>query len=118
MWVVEGGEERESAGADAPEGGEPDAAVADDPFAAARVLHRRIDDAFDHDDGGAALGHPSQRPLDGGLGLVVDGRGGLDQQQDGRVAQDGPGDRDALALATGQLRAEASPAAGPAEPSR
>ena len=36
--------------------------------------------------------HARERPLDGGLGLVVDRRGGLVEHEDGRVAQDRPGD--------------------------
>src|SRR4051812_3147172 len=35
--------------------------------------------------------------------LGIQGRGGLIQQQNGGIAQDGPGDADALLLATGEL---------------
>ena len=43
-----------------------------------------------------------QRLLHARLGLVVERRGRLVEQQDRRVAHDGAGDREALALAAGQ----------------
>ena len=46
-----------------------------------------------------------ERALDRGLGLVVDGRGGLVEHQDRRVAQDRPGDRQPLALPARELLA-------------
>src|SRR6476659_3204966 len=48
---------------------------------------------------GAALGEVVERLLHGALGAGVEGAGGLVEEQDGRVAQDGPRDRDALLLA-------------------
>ena len=51
---------------------------------------------------GAALGEVVERLLHGALGAGVEGAGGLVEEQDGRVAQDRPGDRDALLLAAGE----------------
>ena len=52
-----------------------------------------------HDDRGATGHEPGQRLLDQALGLVVERAGGLVEDEDGRVLEDGPGDGDALALA-------------------
>ena len=46
-----------------------------------------------------------ERVLDFLLGVAVERRGGLVQQQDRRPLQDGAGDGDALLLAAGQLQA-------------
>ena len=47
----------------------------------------------------------AQARLDLLLGLGVERRGRLVEQQDARVLQDGAGDRDALLLAAGELQA-------------
>ena len=54
------------------------------------------------DDRGAVLHHLGERCLHARLGFVVERRGRLVEQQDRRVAHDGAGDRQALALAAGQ----------------
>ncbi len=56
-------------------------------------------------DAGAALHELVERALDRGLGLVVDGRRRLVQDQDGRILQDGARQREPLALAARQLHA-------------
>src|ERR1700730_6208157 len=56
----------------------------------------------DHE-GGPALHEVAQAVLDHGLGLGVEGAGGLVEDEDAGVGQDGPGDGDALALAAGEL---------------
>ena len=58
----------------------------------------------DHDHG-AAMADARQGALDGGLGLVVHGAGGLVQHQDRRVLEQRPGQREALALAAGEAHA-------------
>ncbi len=58
----------------------------------------------DHDHG-ALVGDALQRALDGRLGLVVHGTGGLVQHQDRRVLEQRPGQREALALAAGEAHA-------------
>ena len=45
------------------------------------------------------LAQPVERPLDAGFRLDVERAGGLVEDQDRRVLQDGAGDGDALALA-------------------
>ncbi len=55
------------------------------------------------DEGGASLHEPLQGLLHEGLRRGVKGRGGLVEQQQARIAQQGPGDGDALALPTAQL---------------
>src|SRR5947209_2461435 len=50
----------------------------------------------------AALGQPVERLLYGALGLGVERARRLVEDQDGRVAQDRAGDRDALLLAAGE----------------
>ncbi len=65
---------------------------------------------------------PCHQPVEGGLDLAlalgVEGRGGLVEEQDRRVLQDGARDRDALALAARERHAALadapcrSPAAG------
>ena len=47
----------------------------------------------------------SNSHLDGSLAGGVEGRGGLVQQEDGGVPDEGPGDSDSLLLAPGQLGA-------------
>ena len=54
------------------------------------------------DQGGAALHQPIEGLLDDRLALGVDRRQRLVEDQDGRVAEEGAGDGDALALAAGQ----------------
>ena len=56
-------------------------------------------------DRGAVARDVLQRPLNGRFGLVVHGAGRLVEDQHGRVLQDGPGDRDPLALASRELLA-------------
>ena len=72
------------------------------------------DDLVGADDGGepvrdhqrgAALGHALERVLDFLLGVAVERRGRLVEQQDRRRLQDGAGDGDALLLAAGELQA-------------
>ena len=46
-----------------------------------------------------------QRLLHGQLAFRIERAGRLVEQQDGRIAQDGAGERDALALAAGQRHA-------------
>src|SRR5690242_5421333 len=53
-------------------------------------------------DGGAAPGQVVERLLDRALGLGVQGAGRLVQHEHARVAQQGPGDGDALLLAAGE----------------
>ena len=55
--------------------------------------------------GGAAVRHSAQRRLDVLFGTAVQGAGGLVQDQNPRVFQNGPGDGDSLLLAAGQLQA-------------
>ena len=51
------------------------------------------------DEGGAPGPQPVQRALDAGLGLDIERAGGLVEDQDGRILEDGARDGDALALA-------------------
>ena len=53
-------------------------------------------------DRGASCRHGVDGFLDGLLGLRVEGARGLVEDEDGRVAQDGAGDREALLLAAGE----------------
>src|ERR1700729_3887675 len=53
-------------------------------------------------DRGAARGEGVEGQLDGALGLGVQGAGGLVQHEHARVAQQGPGDGNALLLAAGE----------------
>jgi hypothetical protein len=55
------------------------------------------------DKAGAAFHQAQQRLLDARLGARVDAAGGLVQDQDGRVGQDGARDRQQLALALAQV---------------
>ena len=55
----------------------------------------------DHDRG-AALAQPGKCGLHGGLVLGVERAGRFVEQQDARVAQQGAGERDPLALAAGR----------------
>src|ERR1700736_818484 len=57
------------------------------------------------DEGGSALHQEVEAALDQGFGLGVERAGGLVQDQDARVGEDGPGDREPLALAAGELDA-------------
>ena len=57
----------------------------------------------DHDDGGPVRVQLGQQLQDAGPGGAVQVAGRLVGEDDGRPAHDGPGDRDALALAAGQL---------------
>lgn len=57
------------------------------------------------DDGGAVLHQVFQRRLHVAFGLGVEGGGGLVQNQDRRVLEDGPCDGDALPLAARKLDA-------------
>src|SRR3712207_985076 len=54
---------------------------------------------------GAGLHQPLQSVLHEALTLGVEGRGGLVEDEDGRVFQDGPGYADTLALASGETTA-------------
>jgi hypothetical protein len=67
------------------------------------IVERR--QAVSDGDGGAALHQRFQRFLDLALGLGIDRRGGLVQESDLGVEQDGARNRDALALAARQARA-------------
>ena len=55
--------------------------------------------------GGAALHQPFEGGLDEGLALGVEGAGGLVEQQDGGVLEEGAGNGDTLTLAAGQAQA-------------
>ena len=61
--------------------------------------------AVGDDHGGGPADGFAQRGVDLGLHAGVDRRGGVVQDEDGRVAQQRPGQRDALALAAGQGQA-------------
>ena len=61
--------------------------------------------AVGDDDGGASCSSRSQALLDQGFGDGVDIGGGLVQDEDARVGQDGAGDADELALADGEVDA-------------
>ncbi len=67
------------------------------------VAHRR--EAVSDHDRRAALGQPLERLADGALGLHVERARGLVEHEHRRVAQDGAGDRDPLALAAGEAEA-------------
>ncbi len=54
------------------------------------------------DKGGAPLHQPLQRQLDQPFGLGVDAGGGVVQDQDARVLEQGAGDGDALLLPAGE----------------
>ena len=70
---------------------------------AVRIHHRRK--AVRDHDGGAAARKPVQRVLDQPLVFRVERARRLVQQQHGRVAEDGAGDGEALALAGGEAHA-------------
>ena len=81
-------------------------------FHRAAVFHD--DDAVGGSDGREAVGDHEDGPctgkaregfLDFCFAFGVEGGGGLVQQQDRRIAQDGAGERDALALAAGEVSA-------------
>ena len=65
------------------------------------VEHRR--EPMRDDQRGAAAREPVEGVADQRLALGVERRGRLVEEQDRRVAQDGAGDREALALAAGEL---------------
>src|SRR6185437_2685251 len=65
--------------------------------------HRR--EAVGDDDGGAAFAQVGQGELHRDLALRIERAGGLVEQQDARVAQQGAGQGDALALAPRQALA-------------
>ncbi len=58
-----------------------------------------------YDEGGAALHEEVEAVLDHGFGLGVEGAGGLVEDEDAGVGEDGAGDGDPLALAAGELDA-------------
>ena len=66
------------------------------------VAHLHRGQAMGDDDGGAVLHQPLERVLHHALALGVERRGGLVEQQQRGLAQQGAGDRDALALAAGE----------------
>ena len=76
-----------------------DAAVVHDQDARG-ALHGR--QSVGDDDRGAVGHHPLQRLLHGNFALGIERAGRLVEQQDGGIAQDGPSQRDALALAARQ----------------
>ena len=57
-----------------------------------------------HRDDGAAMCQPIQRLLHRLLGFRIECRGGFIEQQDRRIAQEGPRDGESLALAAGKLQ--------------
>jgi hypothetical protein len=57
------------------------------------------------DEGGSALHQEVEAALDQGFGLGVERTGGLVQDQDARVGEDGAGDGEPLTLAAGELDA-------------
>ena len=63
--------------------------------------------AVGDDEGGAALHQPVERLLDQLLGLGVHAGGGVVEDQDARVDQQGAGDGDALLLPAGERRRRA-----------
>jgi hypothetical protein len=66
----------------------------------------RVDDAAvvgGHDDGGPGAVDPVEQLHDAHRGGRVEVAGGLVRQEDQRPVDEGPGDRDALLLATGEL---------------
>src|ERR1035438_5008651 len=58
----------------------------------------------DHE-GGAPFHQVGETLLNGGLGFGIEAAGGLVENQDARIGENGAGDGDALALATGELDA-------------
>ena len=62
-------------------------------------------EAVGDDDGCASHSDTLQRALDQGFGLVVDGGSGLVEDQHGRIFEYGTGNRDPLALPTGEFLA-------------
>ena len=57
------------------------------------------------DQAGAAVHEPFERFVDEALALGIEGGGGLVEQENARIGEDGAGDGDALALAAGELGA-------------
>jgi len=98
--------ERGEAAADADQlvegAGLDDAAVLEHEDAGG-VAHGR-EPVGDHE-GGAVLHHLVERRLHLALGFRVQRAGGFVEDEDGRVLEDGAGDREALALAAGQRAA-------------
>ena len=68
-----------------------------------RSLSSMVDEAVGDDERGAAAGEAVEGAADQRLALGVERGGRLVEEQDRRVAQDGAGDREALALAAGEL---------------
>jgi hypothetical protein len=62
-------------------------------------------EAVGDDEGGASLHEEVEAGLDEGFGFGVEGAGGFVEDEDARVGEDGARDRDALALAAGELDA-------------
>ena len=75
-----------------------DAAIDEDEHEV-RSAHRR--EAVGDHEGGAPLHRALDAPDHVGLGLRIEGRGRLVEDQDARVPKEGPGDGDALHLALG-----------------
>src|SRR5579871_1023543 len=73
---------------------------AHDPVAAAHG-----GEAMGDDDDGAALGDAAHVALDQPLAVVVERRGRLVEDENARIGRERPGDRDALALAAGEIGA-------------
>jgi len=65
-----------------------------------RVQHRA--DAVGDDEGGGPRLQVSERLLDAGLGLHVDGAGSIVKDQDGRLLHESPGKAGPLLLAAGE----------------
>ena len=77
------------------------AAVDDDDLVGERDRREAVGD----DEGRPALHHLAQAALDRRLGARVDRGGGVVEDQDPRVGEQGAGDRDPLALAAGEGQA-------------
>ncbi len=62
-------------------------------------------EAMGDEEGGAALHEVRERGLDVGFAFGVEGAGGLVEDEDGGVFEDGAGDGEALAFAAGETHA-------------
>ena len=82
-----------------------DSAVADDQNAGGVADGGQ---AVGDDERGTALGQIIKGVLDLGFGDGIQGRGGLVQNQNGRILQENPGDGNALLLSTGEQGAALS----------
>ena len=78
-----------------------DAVVEDDDLVGVDDRRQAVGD----DQGRAVARDPVERRLDLALGMDVEGRGRLVEDQDRRRLEDGAGDGDALLLAAGELQA-------------